>query len=118
MNERSFVVVATQGHYDEDALERALGTSAGYVGLVASRKRADAVLGYLRDRGLGRVVCVGLATDYCVRYSAEDAVRLGFEAVLIEEACRAIDLGGSLEAAMTALRAAGVTILPRADDLT
>jgi xanthine dehydrogenase accessory factor len=51
ITERSFVVVATQGHYDEDALERALATSAGYVGLVASRRRADAVLGYLRDRG-------------------------------------------------------------------
>jgi xanthine dehydrogenase accessory factor len=49
---RSYVVVATQGHYDEDALEHALATSAGYVGLVASRKRADAVIGYLRDRGL------------------------------------------------------------------
>ncbi len=48
----SFVVVATQGHYDEDALERALSTDAGYVGLVASRKRAEAVLGYLRDRGV------------------------------------------------------------------
>jgi xanthine dehydrogenase accessory factor len=52
ITDRSFVVVATQGHYDEDALERALATSAGYVGLVASRKRADAVLGYLRDRGV------------------------------------------------------------------
>jgi xanthine dehydrogenase accessory factor len=52
IDERSFVVVATQGHYDEDALERALATEAGYVGLVASRKRADAVLGYLRDRGV------------------------------------------------------------------
>ena len=49
---RSYVVVATQGHYDEDALERALATPAGYVGLVASRKRADAVIGYLRDRGV------------------------------------------------------------------
>jgi xanthine dehydrogenase accessory factor len=48
----SFVVVATQGHYDEDALERALSTPAQYVGLVASRRRADAVLGYLRDRGV------------------------------------------------------------------
>lgn len=48
----AFVVVATQGHYDEDALERALATPAGYVGLVASRKRAQAVLGYLRDRGI------------------------------------------------------------------
>ena len=46
------MVVATQGHYDEEALERALATPAGYVGLVASRKRADAVLGYLRDRGV------------------------------------------------------------------
>ena len=49
---RSFVVVATQGHYDEEALSRALETPAAYVGLVASRKRADAVLGYLRDRGV------------------------------------------------------------------
>jgi xanthine dehydrogenase accessory factor len=50
---RSFVVVATQGHYDEDALEHALATPARYVALVASRKRAQAVLGYLRDRGAG-----------------------------------------------------------------
>src|SRR5918995_1415740 len=46
------VVVATQGEADEEALEAALRTSAGYVGLVASRKRADATLGYLRDRGV------------------------------------------------------------------
>ena len=52
VDERSYVVVATQGHFDEEALEHALATTAGYVGLVASRKRADAVLGYLRDRGV------------------------------------------------------------------
>ncbi len=52
VGEGSFVVVATQGHYDEDALQRALETPAAYVGLVASRKRADGVLGYLRDRGV------------------------------------------------------------------
>lgn len=46
------MVVATQGHYDEDALQRALETPAAYVGLVASRRRADAVCGYLRDRGV------------------------------------------------------------------
>jgi xanthine dehydrogenase accessory factor len=46
------VVVATQGHYDEAALEAALATGAGYVGLIASRRRADAVLDYLRDRGV------------------------------------------------------------------
>ncbi len=51
VTERSWIVVATQGHYDEDALERALATPATYVGLVASRKRARAVIGYLRDRG-------------------------------------------------------------------
>ena len=52
VDERSYIVVATQGHFDEEALERALATPAAYVGLVASRKRADAVLGYLRDRGV------------------------------------------------------------------
>jgi len=52
VDDRSFVVVATQGHYDEDALQRALATPAAYVGLVASAKRAEAVLGYLRDRGV------------------------------------------------------------------
>jgi xanthine dehydrogenase accessory factor len=51
VDERSFVVVATQGHYDETALEQALGTPAAYIGLVASAKRAEGVLGYLRDRG-------------------------------------------------------------------
>jgi xanthine dehydrogenase accessory factor len=48
----SFVVIATQGHYDEDALEAALATPAAYLGLVASRTRAGSVLGYLRDRGV------------------------------------------------------------------
>jgi xanthine dehydrogenase accessory factor len=48
----TFVVVATQGHYDEAALEAALRTEAGHIGLVASRKRADGVLEYLRSRGL------------------------------------------------------------------
>jgi xanthine dehydrogenase accessory factor len=51
VTDRSVIVVATQGHYDEAALEAALATPAAYVGLVASRTRADAVLGYLRDRG-------------------------------------------------------------------
>ena len=52
VDDRSYVVVATQGHFDEEALERALATPAAYVGLVASRKRAESVLGYLRDRGV------------------------------------------------------------------
>jgi len=52
IDERSFVVVATQGHYDEDALEAALATQAVFVGLVASRQRAEAVKAYLLDRGV------------------------------------------------------------------
>jgi len=54
VTDRSWIVVATQGHYDEDALERALATPAAYVGLVASRKRAQAVLGYLRTAAFRR----------------------------------------------------------------
>jgi xanthine dehydrogenase accessory factor len=46
------VVIATQGHYDEPAMEAALGTAAGYIGMIASRKRAETVLGYLTDRGV------------------------------------------------------------------
>ena len=48
----SAIVVATQGHYDEPAVEAALGTDAGYIGLVASAKRAETITGYLRDRGI------------------------------------------------------------------
>ncbi|MGH8953081.1 MAG: XdhC family protein [Acidimicrobiia bacterium] len=51
---RSSIVIATQGHYDEPALEAALATAAGYIGLVASAKRAETVLGYLRDRGVSQ----------------------------------------------------------------
>jgi len=58
VTDRSWIVVATQGHYDEDALERALATHAGYVGLVASRNRAQAVMGYLRDRGVSEEALV------------------------------------------------------------
>jgi nicotinamidase/pyrazinamidase len=64
--------------------------------------------GYLRERGLQRIFMAGLATDYCVHYSAVDARRLGFETVVIEDGCRAIDLGGSLDAARAAMAAAGV----------
>lgn len=52
--------------------------------------------GYLRERNLRRVFLTGLAFDFCVRYSAEDAAVLGFPAIVIEDACRAIDLDGSV----------------------
>jgi len=67
--------------------------------------------GYLRERGLTRVFCVGLATDFCVRFSAEDARKLGFETIVVENACRAIDMDGSLAAARAAMADAGVRLV-------
>ncbi len=64
--------------------------------------------GWLRERGAKRVVCVGLAFDFCVRYSAVDARREGFETLVIEDACRGIDLAGSMAEATAAMREAGV----------
>jgi nicotinamidase/pyrazinamidase len=64
--------------------------------------------GYLRERGLRRIFLAGLATDFCVYYSAVDARRLGFDVVLIEAGCRAIDLAGSLDAAWAEMATAGV----------
>ena len=64
--------------------------------------------GYLRERGLTRVFVVGLALDFCVRYSAEDAKRQGFEVTVIEDACRGIDVSGSVKAAHEGLAALGI----------
>ncbi|HZR86743.1 MAG TPA: bifunctional nicotinamidase/pyrazinamidase [Bradyrhizobium sp.] len=72
------------------------------------RRTPTGLAGYLRERGLTRIFLVGLATDYCVHYSAVDARRLGFETVVIESGCRAIDLAGSLAAAWTNMEEAGV----------
>jgi nicotinamidase/pyrazinamidase len=72
------------------------------------RRTPTGLAGYLRERRLRRIFLAGLATDFCVYYSAVDARRLGFEAVLIEPGCRAIDLAGSLDAAWAGMAAAGV----------
>jgi nicotinamidase/pyrazinamidase len=72
------------------------------------RRTPTGLAGYLRERGLRRIFLAGLATDFCVHYSAVDARRLGFEAVVVEPACRAIDLAGSLDAAWSAMATAGV----------
>lgn len=69
---------------------------------------ATGLHGYLQDRGARKLTLVGLATDYCVAYSALDAAKLGYQVTVLEGACRAIDLNGSLAAAMTETRAAGV----------
>ncbi|EJN04156.1 bifunctional nicotinamidase/pyrazinamidase [Phyllobacterium sp. YR531] len=67
--------------------------------------------GYLRERGITHVTFAGLATDFCVAYSALDAVKQGFTAEVLLDACRAIDLGGSLAAMTTRMRRAGVTLI-------
>lgn len=66
--------------------------------------------GYLRTRGVDRLTLAGLATDFCVQYSALDAARLGFEVTVVESLCRAIDLDGSLAAARRAMAGAGVRL--------
>jgi nicotinamidase/pyrazinamidase len=68
--------------------------------------------GYLRARGVTAVTIVGLATDYCVAYSALDAIGHGFQVTVLEGACRAIDLNGSLDAARAQMLAAGVRLEP------
>ena len=77
--------------------------------LEADRKTPTGLAGYLRDKGVRRVHCVGLATDFCVAWSALDARAAVFDVCVIEHACRAIDLNGSLARAWASLAAAGVS---------
>lgn len=67
--------------------------------------------GYLRERGVRRLFLAGLATDFCVLYSALDARREGFEVIVLLDACRGLDLNGSLESSVRAMREAGVAVL-------
>ncbi len=67
--------------------------------------------GYLRERGFRRLYLCGLATDYCVAWSALDARKQGFESMVIEDACRAIDLDGSLARAKTRFAEVGIGLL-------
>jgi nicotinamidase/pyrazinamidase len=76
------------------------------------RQTTTGLAGYLRECGFSRLFLAGLATDFCVRYSAEDARREGFEAVVIEDACRAINLEDSLAAAWMSLDACGAQRIP------
>jgi xanthine dehydrogenase accessory factor len=94
----SCVVVATQGHYDEDALEAAIASGAAYVGLVASRKRAASVLGYLRDRGV----------------SEEDLARVHAPAGLDLGRLPSQEIAVAILAELVQLRAAGALPVPAA----
>jgi nicotinamidase/pyrazinamidase len=85
------------------------------------RQTPTGLAGYLRERGFTRVFLAGLATDFCVAFSAEDAVRAGFAAVVIEDACRGIGLPldgrtNTLAAAQARLAAMGVSFV-KIDDL-
>ena len=75
----------------------------------ADRTTRTGLEGYLRERGIRRLFIAGLATDFCVNWTAVDARAAGFETYVIEDACRAIDTNGSLAAAWADMTAAGVT---------
>lgn len=102
-----------------DTKRAALIVRKGYHPLIDSysaffendRQTSTGLGGWLRELGVRRVFLCGLATDFCVHYSAIDARRLGFEVAVLLDACRAIDLGGSLAAALAAMRKAGVALV-------
>jgi nicotinamidase/pyrazinamidase len=75
------------------------------------KRTATGLAGYLRERGFQRIFLAGLAFDFCVRYSALDAIRAGFEAIVIEDACRAVSLPGSVDATRRGFQQSGVKTL-------
>lgn len=81
----------------------------------ADRRTPTGLAGYLNERGFRRLFVVGLATDFCVSWTAEDAAAAGFEAIVVEDLTRAIDTAGSLAAAWARMTAAGVKRLQMAD---
>jgi len=90
--------------------------------LEADRTTRTGLDGFFTSRGITKIYVVGLATDFCVAWSAEDAARLGYQAFLIEDACRGIGMpidggGNTMDAAHARLREAGVRVL-RGEDLT
>ena len=74
------------------------------------RRTPTGLAGYLRERGLRRLFLCGLATDFCVLFSALDGVEAGFEVVVIEEACRGIDIDGSVDLAWRQMAQSGVVV--------
>ncbi len=79
------------------------------------RRTPTGLTGYLRDRGIRRLFLAGLALDFCVRYSAEDAVRDGFAVVIVEDACRGIDVDGSIAASRSSFAELGVACISARD---
>ncbi len=81
----------------------------------ADHKSSTGLAGYLKARGITSIYVAGLATDFCVAWTAMDARKAGFECAVIEDACRGIDLNGSLAAAWKQMTAKGVKRLQSAD---
>ncbi|CAI8982668.1 bifunctional nicotinamidase/pyrazinamidase [Pseudomonas serboccidentalis] len=79
--------------------------------LEADRRTTTGLAGYLKERGIDTVYMVGLALDFCVMFSALDARAAGFNAFVVLDACRAIDMDGSLAAAMERMQTAGVGLI-------
>ena len=79
--------------------------------LEADRRTTTGLSGYLKERGIDTVYMVGLALDFCVMYSALDARAAGFNAFVVLDACRAIDMNGSLTAAIDRMQGAGVGLI-------
>jgi nicotinamidase/pyrazinamidase len=103
-------------HADLDIPHAALVIRKGFRSAIDSysalyendRKTPTGLAGYLRERGLRRIYLAGLAFDFCVRYSAEDALREGFAPVVIEDACRGIDMDGSVAGTRDMLAKLGI----------
>jgi nicotinamidase/pyrazinamidase len=75
------------------------------------RTTATGLDGYIKSLGIEKINLVGLVTDFCVNYSAQDAAKLGYKVSVFEGMCRAIDLNGSLEQARIAMRDSGVELI-------
>ena len=77
----------------------------------ADRQTPTGLTGYLKERGIDTVYMVGLALDFCVMFSALDARAAGFNALVVLDACRGIDIDGSMEAAIRRMQQAGVALI-------
>lgn len=97
--ERAQLVIRKGHHHEIDSYSAFLE---------ADRRTPTGLAGYLRERGVTRLVVCGLATDFCVAWTALDGRAAGFEVTIAQDACRAIDLDGSLARALAEMEAAGV----------
>lgn len=98
-------------------VDRAIDSYSGFFD--NGRRRATGLEPFLKERGVEEVFVVGLATDYCVKWTALDAASLGFKTTVVVDACRGVDLkGGDTDRALEELRKAGVSLRTSAEVLT